>query len=414
MHYERPTGVSRFFCVLSFAGLACVGGCAQWGSALLEDNHVAFNSAVADAMDRQMLLNIVRMSERRSTQWLTVSLINVQATVGAGAAGGVAIPASGAVSGDSAGTLSFNYSPNITFVPQQGDRLARELMAPIPIGTLEHMVSAGWSPEIVILMCVARFQHTTSFQVTYRHGIQITSGDFGRLLQLLSSLGDQGLLTLTQVPDDIVWNSAPIPAEQVTVERIVTGSKDNGVFTPRTDGGYDYRTTEMVPVLTLHPGIEHSPVAAELERVMGIPPRAGSHRIVTSQDAASDQHIAIRTRSFMATLEMLSTGVDPGPDVAPPTANVDTPAELFAFMASVTEDFDLRDHMRALFRVRCSDRRPADAIVSVHDGRHWYWIDRSDKSSRAAFAIVRDMYDLQVFDSGQATPLLTLPVGAGR
>jgi hypothetical protein len=50
----------------------------------------------------------------------------------------------------------------------------------------------------------------------------------------------------------------------------------------------------------------------------------------------------------------------------------------------------------------------------VHDGRHWYWIDRTDRTSRILFAMVRDMYDLQVTAEGQATPILTLPVGTGR
>jgi hypothetical protein len=30
------------------------------------------------------------------------------------------------------------------------------------------------------------------------------------------------------------------------------------------------------------------------------------------------------------------------------------------------------------------------------------------------FAMVRDMYDLQVTAEGQSTPILTLPVGTGR
>lgn len=403
----------RGFRVVALAGAAIVAGCAQWGSAVLEDNHVAFNSAVADAMDRQMLLNIVRMSERRPTQWMTVSVINVQSTVGAGANGTVTIPSSGLVGGEAGGHLSFSYSPNITFVPQQGERLARELMASIPISTLEHLVSAGWSPEVVMLMCVGKFEHTSSFQVTYRHGIRLPNGDFGRMLQLMASLGDRGLLTLTQAPEEIVWNATPIPAEQIDVARIVQGSKDAGFFAPRPDGGYDYRTTELVPVLVLHPGIESAPEAADLERVMGVLPRAGSHRIVTSQEPGLEQHVAIRTRSFMATLQLLSAGVDPFPDAPGPQHDLDTLDELFAAMASVGEQFDLRQHMSALFRIHCSDRRPSDAVVSVHNGRHWYWIAPEDKSSRSAFAMIRDMYDLQVTATGQS-PLLTLPVGAGR
>jgi hypothetical protein len=68
----------------------------------------------------------------------------------------------------------------------------------------------------------------------------------------------------------------------------------------------------------------------------------------------------------------------------------------------------------AVFRVRCSERTPSDPLVSAHDGRYWYWIDRNDYTSKILFAMVRDMYDLQVTGDNQAGPVLTLPVGTGR
>ena len=59
-----------------------ISGCAQWGANVLEENHVAFNTAVCQAMDSQMLLNIVRMSMEEPTQWMMVSSINVNTSVG--------------------------------------------------------------------------------------------------------------------------------------------------------------------------------------------------------------------------------------------------------------------------------------------------------------------------------------------
>jgi hypothetical protein len=64
--------------------------------------------------------------------------------------------------------------------------------------------------------------------------------------------------------------------------------------------------------------------------------------------------------------------------------------------------------------VHCTRSRPADPLVAAHDGRHWYWISRDDHTSRILFAMVRDMYDLQVTAEGQSGPVLTLPVGTGR
>ena len=101
------------------ATLACasalfISGCAQWGANVLEENHVAFNTAVCQAMDSQMMLNIVRMSMEEPTQWMMVSSITVNTRVGGSLTGGVTIPSSGFVGGSTGGATTFEYTPNIT------------------------------------------------------------------------------------------------------------------------------------------------------------------------------------------------------------------------------------------------------------------------------------------------------------
>jgi hypothetical protein len=365
-------------------------------------------------MDRQMLLNLVRMSARRPTQWMTVSLINVQTTVGAGATGAVAVPSDGMVSGGTGGSVNFSYTPNMTFVPQQGERLARELMSPIPVSTVERLVSAGWPLELVVLMCVEKIGNVEGFDVTSDEGIMLDGGDFGRLLQSLDSLGAKHLLSLSQVPEAVTWNAEPIARADVTVDRIIQSSKGGGAFVRLADGNYDYRTIERVPVMTLYRGIESAPEAADFARLVGLPAKAGSYRLVASEDIWPGDTLSIRARSFVATLQLLSMGVDPRPDSPGPAEDIDTEAELYRRMTTVAGGEDLAQYVNSVFRVRCSDSKPADALVAVHDGRHWYWIDRTDRTSRILFAMVRDMYDLQVTAEGQATPILTLPVGTGR
>ena len=408
---NRP--VARTLATLALAALP-LAGCADWGSRILEDNHVAFNTSVAEAMDRQMLLNIVRMSQRRPAQWMTVSLINVQSTVGAGANGGVAVPSDGMVSGATAGNLSFSYTPNITFLPQQGERLARELMSPIPVSTVERLVSAGWPIELVMLMCVEKVGNVEGFDVTSDRGIVIESGDFGRLLQLINRLSNRHLVSLSQVPEAVTWNSDPIPKADVTVDRIVQASTGGGAFFKRPDGDYDYRTIERVPVITFYEGIEELPEAAELTRMLGLPAKAESFRLVSSEDIWPGDTLSIRARSFVATLQLLSMGVDEVADAPAPLPDVDTEAELYARMATAEDNQDLSPFVRAVFRVHCTASRPTDPLVAAHDGRHWYWISRDDHTSRILFAMVCDMYDLQVTAEGQSGPVLTLPVGTGR
>ncbi|MBM4110954.1 MAG: hypothetical protein FJ254_06305 [Phycisphaerae bacterium] len=414
-HLPRPP--RHKILALTFAAAMAIvapSGCARWASSVLEDNHAAFNSSVADAMDRQMLLNIVRMSQCRSTQWMTVSLINVEASVGAGANGAVAVPSDGMVSGGAGGNLDYSFTPNITFVPQQGERLARELMSPIPVSTVERLVSAGWPAELVILMCVEKLGATQGFDVTGDRGIMVENGNFGKLLQGLSLLGSRRLVSLSQVPETVTWNSEPIPRADVTIDRIMDASSKGSAFFKRPDGDYDYRTIEHVPVITFYEGIEKVPEAAEVARMLNLPLHAGSFRLVASEDIWPGDTLSLRSRSFIATLQLFSMGVDPGPNSAPPPTSVDTEAELYERIAQAGPLQDLAPYVRAVFRVECSDTKPKDPLVAAHDGRHWYWIDRGDHTSRVLFAMVRDMYDLQVSSDGQTSPILTLPVGSGR
>lgn len=406
----RPT-VARTLSVSLLLFLLAAAGCARWGGAVLEDNHVAFNSSVAEAMDRQMLLNIVRMSQHRSTQWMTVSLINVQSTVSAGASGNVVMPSGGSSTGTAAGIATFNYTPNITFVPQQGERLARELMSPIPVSTLERLVSAGWPASLVMLLCAEKAGTVQGFDVTNDRGIVIASGGFGRFLNLVRELSEQHLVSLSQVPQLITWNVEPIAPADVTLDRVIAASKDSAAFSKRDDGNYDYRTVQRVPVLTLYEGIEAIPQAAELSQMLGFEARPGSYRMVASEDIWPGETVSLRTRSFMATLQLLAMGVDLRPAAPEPPFNVNSEAELYERMSTATENQDLRPFVSAVFRVRCSEGRPTNALISVHDGRYWYWIDRDDSTSRTIFAMVRDMHDLQVTGDGQASPILTLPVG---
>ena len=148
--------------------------------------------------------------------------------------------------------------------------------------------------------------------------------------------------------------------------------------------------------------------------MIGLPLRADSYRLVASEDIWPGQTLSIRARSFVATLQLLSMGVDTGPGASGPPQDVDTPAELYARMQRITPAEELSAHVSSVFRVHCGRSRPDDSLVCVNDGRYWYWIDPADQTSRILFAMVRDMYDLQVTAEGQSSPVLTLPVGTGR
>lgn len=388
-----------------------ISGCAQWGANVLEENHVAFNTAVCQAMDSQMLLNIVRMSMEEPTQWMMVSSINVNTSVGGTLSGGVTIPSNGFVSGASGGATSFTYTPNITMIPKQGEQLARELMSPIPVSSIESMVSASWPMSWVIFLTCEQLQNVSSFDVTRGFEIHTNDPRFGRMMQLFDEMQSKHLtsLSLTSVP--IVWNEEPIPAAQVNLGSIVSAKKDRALMHKRQDGMYDYVSIESVPVLTMYEGIQNDSQGKELLKLLDLENVPGSYRMISVENPLPGKHVSMRTRSLAALMQLMSFGVDSVANAPPPQEDVDTPEELWNLLSTTTTKTDLSHNVNAVFRVHRGAKVPSDATVSVAFRGQQFWIEASDRTSKEVFALVRDLYDLQVKSGSETTPVLTIPVG---
>ena len=411
----RAISVQRAnFAVLFLFTTSMITGCAKWGGRILEENHVEFNTSVSDAMDRQMLLNIVRMSKDKPVQWMIVSAINVQATVGANVQGLATFPSNGLAENEAGGGLSVNYTPNITYIPRQGEQLAREMMSPIPVSTIESMVSASWPISWVLFLTAEQVQNIRSFDVTRTNGFVTHSKQFGRLMQLFNMLEKKQLVSLSEVPTQITWNPNPLTKESVDIGDIMRSKTDRSGFIARPDGMYDYKSIESVAVLTIDPAIEKTPDGVEFLSVLGLTTGDSNYRMLSSVDIWPGKTFSIRTRSFTAVMRLLSMGVDSDVDGPPPPVFLDTAEELFSKMANAPDGSDLTENMDAIFRVHCTSARPKEALVSVLYRDQWYWIDENDFTSRCIFAMTRDMYDLQVKNEVLNAPVLTLPVGSGR
>lgn len=392
-----------------------LSGCAQWGGRVLENNHVAFNEAVADSMDKQMLLNVVRISKSDSTQWLMVSSINVNTSVSATAGANIdseAASVPGVTSGGNFGG-SFNYTPNITYIPRQGEELANELMSPVPVDSIEKMVSAGWPISWVIFLTCERFQGITSFDVTFGSSMGLDDPKFGRLLELMDILQRKQLISLSLTPQGITWNDHPIPDSEVTLDRIISSEKDQTLYRKRADGaGYDLVSIASVPVFTIYPGAEQNAEGRELCQMLELP-GPGDYRVVSVENAPVEgTRVSVRTRSLAALMRLMSYGVDAEVEAPNPSPDVDTPEELWRRMQHVNyAEYDAAHDIRAVFRIHRDTSMSDDASVEVKCDGDWYSIREKDITSKAVFALVTDLYNLQVNSENNIAPVLTIPVG---
>lgn len=406
-----PSSPRAITVALATSTLLLAGGCSQMAAQQLENDHAAFNTAVADAMDRQMLLNLVRLAHDEPTQWVSVTQINTSTTYRADVSSDASFQGI-AFEGARAGA-GFSYTPTLTFVPRQGEQLANEMMAPIPIQSIENLVSAGYPLSWILFLGCERIQGVESFDVNVRDSISSLDREFARTISLFGDLQRRGLISLSLVQKPITWNWAPISKESVTLAAVMSARSDGSVLTPRADGaGYDFVSVERVPVFTLYDGTEEDPAALELCEILDIRPGAGDWKLVGLEGAVQGDFMTARTRSLMAVLRLLSLGVDRADIESPRPARAKTATEAFASLGD-DEKFsadELRAVLRSVFVVERSKSAPANAAVSVlHDGS-WYWIREDDRMTKQTFALIRDLFDLQVKPLNAMRPVLTIPV----
>jgi len=117
-------------------------GCTSIGPSKLVPTHEGYNDAVQLTLTREVLKNIVRGRYLDPTQFLSVSSINAQFSVGVKAGGGVT-----GIGADTAGTaqgqIGYSDSPTITYVPQVGAGLYKSLGAPLNLTEALSLIAFG-------------------------------------------------------------------------------------------------------------------------------------------------------------------------------------------------------------------------------------------------------------------------------
>lgn len=407
----RLPSVESFLAPMLCIGFALAStGCSQLAGKQLENDHAAFNTAVAEAMDRQMLLNLVRLAHDEPTQWVSVTQINTSTTYRASV--GTSANFQGLAFEGASADAGFSYTPTLTFVPRQGEQLANEMMAPIPVESMEHLVSAGYPISWILFLACERFQSVQSFDVNVRDGIVTADASFARAIILLSDLQRRGLISLSLVRVPVVWNWEPIPKESVTLASIMSARTDNSVLELREDGkGYDFVSIERVPVLTTYDGIENDPSGREFCEIIGVEPVARDWKLVGIEERIPGEFLTVRTRSLSAVLRLLSLGVDRRDNTTPPPPRATNASDAFASLESGMTSERLRELVRSVFVVERSTSAPNDAAISVLHAGQWYFIREDDRTTKQAFALLRDLFDLQVKPEGtNGRPVLTVPI----
>jgi hypothetical protein len=349
--------------VICAAGL---NGCGTVGPRTIRANRAAYNQAVQQTNDEELLLNLVR-SRYRDTLYFT-SVERIAATQellkSVGGSAGVtdartsyAVPPTGSSVVQvltrpftlGPASVSVNERPTIFYAPVEGEKFVRQMMTPMNPELLLLLVKSGWSLDRVFALGVAELNGlknaptasgpTPSREPEFRA--------FREAIRLLRVLQREQLIDLTK------------PANGEGIE------------------------------LRLAAAAAGRPETQRLKELLRLKTDRDRFKVIASSDSESGDVLAISTRPVISALNYLSQGVDvPEEHIRSGKVRRTTRAD--------GSGFDWQELLGDVFRVQVSLKAPpADNVsTAVHYRSAWFYIADDDLDAKSTFVLLTQLIAL--------------------
>jgi hypothetical protein len=354
-----------------------LSGCSSYfGPNALKQTHPAYNNAITNSIDQEMLLNLVRLRYRDSTYFLQIASVtaslslqssaSVNSSIDLGPDGNVISPGVG---------IAYADQPTISYTPLQGEAFLKSVLTPISLEAILVMIQSGWSVERVFGLCIERMNDlynaprasgpTPESEPEYK--------EFKRMLELFREFQLNGDLEI----------GPSYNTEFESNDLIMLFEKENINQASLRELGDLLRGNK-----------ELSAQHADADRV----------RISTNFIDRQEDQLTVRTRSISSLLFYLSQ-------------NVDIPAEHSnAGLVTISKNnhgapFDWSDTPAgSVFNVRSSEEKPENSMLAVPYRGYWYYIADDDLKSKSTFLLLMQLFNLQAGQNSSEGPTLTIPV----
>ena len=344
--------------------LACLlAGCTVVGPTAVRSGRLAYNEAISETNNQQLLMAIIRNRYEEHIGLLAVASVTANVSVKTSSAlqfgFGDADNYAGNLVPFSAASV-YEENPTISYIPVSGQRYTLQLMSPVPIETLARFVGTMTDPAPVYTALVANINnlHNPDFLISPAQ----PDPDFSRVVSHLS------ILTQAQC---LHWIEDP------------------------RDHGYSIVIDNYAPA--------HTARVTELLDLLGLPaPQDGTGQLVLPVSLAlhgrDNGGIGIITRSVFDLMEILS-------------ASIEVPEhEKHSGIAAMYPPTGLAG--KAL-RIRSTTEKPEHAYIRVKHRDNWFYIDETDQPTKQYFRLLSTLWSTTIAESttkGSAAPVLTVPV----
>lgn len=350
-----------------------LGACQSYfGPETLNTTHPAYNQAIVNSLDQQMLLNLVRLKYRDQPYFLKVGSVTVSPilTGNLGVNSEVDWSPSGGLISPNVG-ISFQDRPTITYNPLEGEDFLKSILSSISLEAILVMTQSGWSVDRVFGLCIERmndlYNAPRASGPTPKESPEYQK--FERMLQLFREL---------QINDDI----------EIGPE-LDLNKKQNLVIIFKAEHA-------------------DASILKELGSLLGFKRQENKHygRVVVSNNFLNlkPNQLTVRTRSINSILFYLSQNIE-----VPKKHIVEGLVTLTKTREGKTFNWD-RTPGGKVFKIKSSETQPANAYLSVPYRGYWFYIEDNDLQSKSTFMLLMQLFDLQAGQTKVTGPTLTLPV----
>ncbi len=346
-----------------------ISGCQSYfGPSSLLNTHPAYNQALTQSLNEQMLLNLVRLRYRDRFYFLKVNSVTasmafngnlgVDSDFDLGPSGNTLSPSLG---------MSYSDRPTISYQPLQGEDFLKNIMAAIPFDAILAMTQSGWSVERIFAVSIERVNN---------------------LFNAPSASGPTPVLA----PEFQKFKAAIQILRQLQLNNQIEIGLDQ----------------DKKPSLLFKKNPTTQAQVNELLKLMDVTQNvATDYELIPIKNDFLNQHenvFNIRTRSIISILFYLSQMVQvPEPHIK---AGFVTQTH-----TSEGERFDWKQTpLGAYFDIRYSEDYPKNAYIAVSYRGYWFYIPDTDLESKSTFLLVLQLFNLQAGQSKLSGPTLTLPV----
>ncbi len=400
-------GLAMALAIIPAAG--CVGPQA------IRSTRLKYNEAYRQTNDEQLLLNIVRL--RYADSPVLIDLPTITGQFEAAALGGYNSPVSGGLDPGlpqfGVGQLTLRDSPTLSFHPREGHEITETLANPLNAEVI-RIISPGADMRLFLLMAVNEVNDIPNAPLATSLVPRLPQDNcqFRELVEMFVAIQERAAAEITVA----TFNGDrfdPIPIAQLGAGDVLQAAKDGYVFQTSSGSAHLQKQVRSI-AMRFRPEARNDPDVVQFALALGLEPGRSLYRITAEQSlesssddlpaALDDDSIVLNMRSILDAMTFLSKGVEvPQAHVAdgtaPSTRGFDRPVHDWT---EVTDGF---------FAVHCQKHRPKHADVAIPYRGHWFYVDRSDVSTRAVLTLLELLLELQEVETDSAAPLLTLPLG---